>query len=341
MKTRIRAFSGLFTILIMMMLFASCNQNAPQDPKDSVSTSPEHSLASGQPSDNTADGDTGKEPENVATLVVDVSFGSGNESLMSRYEYGYDGPLTVETLAKGLSDLTGLNFAINDSSMGKGGVSVDWSTDATFIAGLGELAQKEEFFVYDNESLTWLMLDSMYRTIQENIGGDIDVFYSMDGWNTLTNEVLAPDGGFPKDLPYTGNHAGRGDDLDADAGGSLEGDGDNGVDYWNDIDFGANLGYTEEYKLESDPGGSMNAAEAAKFTFDAMRDSKHVPEYSDSTQYQMVLADLQNINGEECYVYRLEVDEPTGTIGAAYAYAYQTGNIYMQGYGGQWVKPAR
>jgi hypothetical protein len=32
-----------------------------------------------------------------------------------------------------------------------------------------------------------------------------------------------------------------------------------------------------------------------------------------------------------------EVDEPTGTVGAAYAYAYQSGNIHMQGYGGQFV----
>ena len=51
----------------------------------------------------------------------------------------------------------------------------------------------------------------------------------------------------------------------------------------------------------------------------------------------MVLIDLSDIEDEECYVYRLDVGEPSGTIGAAYAYAYQSDNIYMQGQGGQWL----
>lgn len=70
-----------------------------------------------------------------------------------------------------------------------------------------------------------------------------------------------------------------------------------------------------------------------------MRDHGNIPEYSDETQYTMTLVDLVDIEGEECYLYRLDPDEPTGTIGAAYAYAYQSGNIYMQGQGGQWVQP--
>jgi hypothetical protein len=110
--------------------------------------------------------------------------------------------------------------------------------------------------------------------------------------------------------------------------------------YWNGFDFGPNLEYGEEYEIQGDPGEYLNAAEGAKLTFDTMRDNDNVPNYSDDTQYTMTLVDLDDIEGEECYVYRLDVDEPTGTIGAAYAFAYQSGNIYMQGYGGQWLASA-
>ena len=61
--------------------------------------------------------------------------------------------------------------------------------------------------------------------------------------------------------------------------------------------------------------------------------------YSDATQYTMILADISDVNGEECYVYRLDINDPNGTLGTAYAYAYQSGDIYIQGQGGQWVKP--
>jgi hypothetical protein len=107
----------------------------------------------------------------------------------------------------------------------------------------------------------------------------------------------------------------------------------------NGVDFGPNLAYAEEYVIQGDPGENMSAAEAAKRTFDAVRDNGNIPEYSDALEYTMTLVDLANVENEECYVYRLDVDEPGGTLGAAYAYAYESGNIYMQGSGGQWVKP--
>lgn len=124
---------------------------------------------------------------------------------------------------------------------------------------------------------------------------------------------------------------GRGDVFGSDSGDDLP--------YWNGLDFGPNLEYDEEYVIPSDPGEYLNAAEGAKLTFDTMKANGNIPAYSDGLHYTMTLIDLSDINGEECYVYRLDVDEPSGTIGAAYAYAYQSGNIYMQGQGGQWVIP--
>ena len=106
---------------------------------------------------------------------------------------------------------------------------------------------------------------------------------------------------------------------------------------WNGFDFGRNLEYREEHTLQGDPGEYLSTFEAAKVTFDTAKENGNIPDYSDSTEYSMVLVDLEDIEGEECYLYRLDVDEPSGTVGAAYAYAYQSGNIYMQGHGGRFV----
>lgn len=105
----------------------------------------------------------------------------------------------------------------------------------------------------------------------------------------------------------------------------------------NGVDFGLNLEYVEEYVIGSDPGDYFSAAEAAKLTFETMRDNGNIPNYSDGMEYTMTLVDLTDIEGEECYVFKL--DWGSDTAGAAYAYAYQSGNIYMQGQMGIWVMP--
>lgn len=115
---------------------------------------------------------------------------------------------------------------------------------------------------------------------------------------------------------------------------------DGELPYWNGFDFGPNLEYAEEFNIEGDPGDFMSAAEAAKLTFDTMRDNGNVPGYSDDAQYTMTLIDLAVIEGDECYVYVLDIADSDGTLGAAYAYAYQSGKIYMEGQDSQWVQPA-
>lgn len=110
--------------------------------------------------------------------------------------------------------------------------------------------------------------------------------------------------------------------------------GDEDLAYWNGFDFGENLTYNEEYKMQADPGDYMNCAEAAKLVFDEVKANGNIPGYSDNTEYKMTLIDLMNISGEQCHVYRCD----GGDFSAAFAYAYQSGSIYMQGHGGEWVK---
>ena len=147
--------------------------------------------------------------QNTATLVADMSNGDPagqTNGLVTEYDYSYWGMITVEGLAAGLSDLTGLDFAINDWSSGRGGVSVDWAPSATFLKGLGGTERQEAFFVSDDEALAWFLMDSLYRSIVASFGGvDLEVYYSMDGGLPLVVPGLSYPTEFPIDIPYMGS----------------------------------------------------------------------------------------------------------------------------------------
>ena len=132
---------------------------------------------------------------------------------------------------------------------------------------------------------------------------------------------------------FTFNENGEVDSLSEFGDRSGSDGSDYELSYWNGFDFGPNLSYAEEYEISGDPGEYMNAAEAAKQTFDSVKLGGNIPGYSDNEQYTMTLSELADINGEECYVYRCD----GGSFAAAFAFAYQSGVIYMQGQGGQWV----
>ncbi|MDR2352847.1 MAG: hypothetical protein LBF22_06725 [Deltaproteobacteria bacterium] len=122
-------------------------------------------------------------------LVTDMSLGSSEGArFIKEHKYTIDASetdtnATIIGIAKGLTELTGLNFAVESGKVDTK-ATVVWSPKASCIAGLGDIVQKEDFFVYDNESLVWFMLDSMYQTILRTFGGhgkEISVYYSVAG----------------------------------------------------------------------------------------------------------------------------------------------------------------
>ena len=116
-----------------------------------------------------------------------------------------------------------------------------------------------------------------------------------------------------------------------EAGEISDGQGDD-LAYWNGLDFGPNLGYAEEYENHGDPGDYMNAAEAAKHIFNALKADSYIPKYSDETEYTMVLVNMDDIGGEPCYIYRMD------NISLGCAYAYQSGTIYYEKFDVAWVQ---
>lgn len=150
--------------------------------------------------------------EDYFTLFADFSSGSTmiepqtkDIPLPQRNEMPSSNALIAFFLADSLSEWTGLDFTLNDVIFEEeDSITVDWSAESTLIANLDGREQKKEFFFYDEDSLRWFMMDSMYRTLIENFGTD-RIFYTMDGGKELAFDTLYPESVFPHDFAYMGS----------------------------------------------------------------------------------------------------------------------------------------
>ena len=119
----------------------------------------------------------------------------GTEGNFKEYTVEIDS-LSPENLVKAMSELTAWNLDLaEDITTGKGGMSVCLSNDSALFVGPPD-PQKEEFHMFDAESLCHTILDSIKKTLQENFvyeGGDpdsIDIYFYMEGEKPLTLENL-------------------------------------------------------------------------------------------------------------------------------------------------------
>ena len=150
-----------------------------------------------QPNESTLPG----AEESAQTDILYAVFGADN---VKEYPIEYTGAQkTAEELAQELSELTGLDFNITADKTDDG-LIVDWAADSTPVAGLDDRVQKDDFFFFDCDSLNWFMMDSLWRTLTENLGAE-NIYYTMDGGKELTFEELYPVNEFPSDIPYMGS----------------------------------------------------------------------------------------------------------------------------------------
>ena len=124
-----------------------------------------------------------------ATLYI------GTEGNFKEYTVEIDS-LSPENLLKAMSELTDWNLDLDtDITTGKGGMSVCLSNNSALFMGPPD-PQKDEFHMFDTETLCHTILDSIKKTLQENFvyeGGDpdsIDIYFYMDGEKPLTLENL-------------------------------------------------------------------------------------------------------------------------------------------------------
>lgn len=131
----------------------------------------------------------------------------GTEDSFQEYPQTYEGDLTPEKLIAEMSALTGWNLDLDDVvTSGKGGMTVPFSRNCAIFTGPPD-PQKDEFHVFDVESLTRTILDSIKKTLQMNFVGEngnpdlLDIYYCVE-----TDQPLEiPDLGLslPLDQPYS------------------------------------------------------------------------------------------------------------------------------------------
>lgn len=176
-------------------------------------------------------GGKGDETTTTAAATVQPVLGQGSRRLTlvavlnasegvdgeKQYEYAYEGELTVQAMADGLAALTGIDFGtLEVSNADESTMVVSWPADSALFGG-GSEGQKEEFFFFDYDSNAWFMLDSLYATIRENMPGIQEIYFAMNGDQSLVLENLSPPMDFGFDAPYMMSVAyldGRGDVID-------------------------------------------------------------------------------------------------------------------------------
>ncbi len=221
--------------------------------------------------DTAAAAETGETGETMWTgvLVADFSYGVSDEEWLKEYPFEYTGSeKTVFALAEELSALTGLDFSVS-AYENDDGIVIDWQADSTLVGGLDDREQKEEFFFYDVDTLSWFMLDSLWRTVTDNMGVE-NVYYTMNGGGELTLPEISHVNVFPSDIPYMGSvfyfaHSDnvgdegeniyaktkgtwRLDGVDGTASISMNGIGDFSMFYADgNLEAAGTLDYTDEY----------------------------------------------------------------------------------------------
>ena len=199
-----KKLSSFFTLAILICLLAACGSTSPSDePASSKAVEPTQSVSEAE------------------STRIDVLYAVFSAEDVKEYPIEYTGAKkTAEELAHELSELTGLDFIITASKADDGWI-VDWAADSTLVAGLDDREQKEEFFFFDQDSLCWFMMDSLWRTLTENLDAE-NIYYTMDGGQELVFEELYSVNEFPYDIPYMGSefyyaHADVRGDEDAQA----------------------------------------------------------------------------------------------------------------------------
>lgn len=135
---------------------------------------------------------------------TDILYAVFNAQTIQEYSIEYTGAKkNAEELAAELTELTGLDFTITVSETDDG-LIVDWAADSTLVSGPDSREQKEEFIFYDYDTMSWFMMDSLWRTVTKNLGVE-NIYYTMDGGKTLTLDKMSPSVTIPSDVPYMGS----------------------------------------------------------------------------------------------------------------------------------------
>lgn len=227
----------MLTALAVILVFGLTACKNGQSADTSAPPAPSSATQSTQAT-SASDVSSNSEETFTLTLYADFSNGASDGEIKEKVitlpleNEPYSPSLIASILAGELSEWTGLDFTLNDVSFPDyESVKVDWSKNATLIAGLDDREFKEGFRFSDAVSLNWFMMDSLATTLKNNMTEKTSVYYLSDAQPiTFPNpEDMAAEGlpELPIDQPYEGSaffvsHAGEAGDMSADGGILIE-----------------------------------------------------------------------------------------------------------------------
>lgn len=211
-----KLIASLLALFMGLAILAGCDGSSKTSSSAPAANTPAGSGSGNSTSKAPATGDTirgvsapgntmkgGSDPgDTTATAVLCAVF--NDPGSIERYELGFSEKVTPELLMSSLSNLTGLDFE-GTVSRKSNGIYVKWGSFSTLVTGMDGRKQKEEFFMYDTESLRWFMMDSLWYTLRENFG-NINVYYTQEGREQLAFDDQGPHVLFSFDSPYRGSN---------------------------------------------------------------------------------------------------------------------------------------
>lgn len=130
-----------------------------------------------------------EEPEAVQEIVIaekpQLVIGSGDAAVKVDVEEKITGP---EDLIAAIASETGWNLKCDSVKTENGKITIVFGSDSSLFTGPPE-KQKDEYFVYDSDSLRASVLDSVAETLKQNLtvdGKTPEVYFtSADGGNMV------------------------------------------------------------------------------------------------------------------------------------------------------------
>ena len=140
--------------------------------------------------------------QNSEGVKLYISTGDGK---FQSYDYSETEEATPDSLVKAMETLTGWNISLADQiTTGKGGMTVCITGESAVFMGPPS-NQKENFHVYDAQSMVYAVLDSIQKTLQTYASPknpeSVDIYYCMEGNVPIRIDNL--DVTIPMDQPYT------------------------------------------------------------------------------------------------------------------------------------------
>ena len=202
MKHTKKYISVLCAVLALSLVFSGCGTQKPSEssePSEAMTESAPETTGeatvpetTGVPVPETTEApvpETTEAPAPDTTLAqpdTTIYIGTKNRGFTAIPVVLKDGR-SPEALIEAIAEETGWDLTLADTvSTGKGGMSVDFSTDSSLITGPG-MDQKEEYYTYDITSTVIMILDSIQETLQRNYvmePGDpknLDIYFSLEG----------------------------------------------------------------------------------------------------------------------------------------------------------------